>query len=210
VTTLAALVFLLPGLVLTIALTELATRNLISGTGRFTWAFLLFLQLGFGVALGRRVDLLLPAGPGAVPPMVLPTWATFPALVVITLTLAVLFKARLKDAGWILLAGALSYGGGRLGAGLLGPELGAFLGALALGLGSNLFARVFRRPSVITTIPGVMLLVPGSIGFRSLESLLARDVVAGIGTAFNVVMVGVALAAGLLFANSLIAPRKIL
>ena len=51
VTTLASLVFLLPGLTLTVAMIELATKNLISGTSRFMGALLVFLQLAFGVAL---------------------------------------------------------------------------------------------------------------------------------------------------------------
>jgi uncharacterized membrane protein YjjB (DUF3815 family) len=59
-------------------------------------------------------------------------------------------------------------------------------------------------------IPGMMLLVPGSIGYRSLESLMERDVVAGIGTAFSMALVAVAIVAGLLLANSLVPPRRIL
>lgn len=55
-----------------------------------------------------------------------------------------------------------------------------------------------------------MVLVPGSIGFRSMESLLARDVLAGVDTAFSMLMVAVALVAGLLFANALVQPRKAL
>jgi len=130
--------------------------------------------------------------------------------VVITLSLAVLFKARLRDAGWILGASVLAWGGGRLGGIWLGPELGAFLGALALGVGSNLFARGLDRPSLVTIVPGVMLLVPGSIGFRSLESMMAQDVVAGLETAFTMIIVLVGLSAGILLANSLVPPRRVL
>jgi uncharacterized membrane protein YjjB (DUF3815 family) len=59
-------------------------------------------------------------------------------------------------------------------------------------------------------VPGLMLLVPGSVGFRSLASLLERDVVAGVDTAFSMLMVAVALVAGLLSANALVPPRKVL
>lgn len=210
ITTLAALVFLLPGLTLTVAMIELATRNLISGTSRFTGAMLVLMQLGFGVALGRHVDKLLPAAPPPLPILPLPAWTTVPTLVVITLALAVLFRARLRDGFWILLAAVLAYGGGRLGASWLGPELGAFVGAFALGVSSNLFARLFDRPSLVIIVPGVMLLVPGSIGFRSLESMMAQDVVAGLTTAFSMVFVLVGLAAGLLLANTVVPPRRVL
>jgi uncharacterized membrane protein YjjP (DUF1212 family) len=210
VTTLASLVFLLPGLTLTVAMIELATKNLISGTSRFMGALLVFLQLAFGVALGRRLDLILPPAPPVLPLASLPAWTTIPAMALITFALAVLFKARLRDGIWVLMASVLAYAGGRLGARGLGPELGAFVGALALGVGSNLFARALNRPSLITIVPGVMLLVPGSIGFRSFESMMAQDVVAGLSTAFSMIVVLVGLAAGLLLANSVVAPRRVL
>ncbi|MGI5865511.1 MAG: threonine/serine exporter family protein, partial [Myxococcales bacterium] len=96
-TTLASLVFLLPGLTLTLAMTELATRNLVSGTSRLTWAAVVFLLLAFGVALGHRIDLILPPAPAAVALPCLPDWTLVPTLVVITLALAVLFRARLSE-----------------------------------------------------------------------------------------------------------------
>ena len=54
ITTLAGLVVLLPGLMVTTAVRELATNNLISGTARLTGAALIFFEMGFGVALGSR------------------------------------------------------------------------------------------------------------------------------------------------------------
>jgi uncharacterized membrane protein YjjB (DUF3815 family) len=46
-----------------------------------------------------------------------------------------------------------------------------------------------------------LLLVPGSIGFRSLSSLLDREVVTGMETAFTMVLIAAGLVAGLLLAN---------
>jgi uncharacterized membrane protein YjjB (DUF3815 family) len=126
------------------------------------------------------------------------------------LAVTVLFRARPADIGWVVAAGALAFGGARLGARGLGPELGAFVGSLLLGIASNVLARLRNRPAVVTIVPGMMLLVPGSLGFRSLESLLARDVVAGVGTAFSMLLVAVAIAAGLLFANALAPSRRVL
>ncbi|RKH55100.1 threonine/serine ThrE exporter family protein [Corallococcus aberystwythensis] len=210
VATLAGLIVLLPGLTLTIAVNEVATRNLISGTSRLTHAALVFLQLGFGAALGSRVSTLLPPVPTPPLPTVMPPGAAVVALVVAGFAIAVLFRARPRDWGWIALAGAAAFMGARLGALLLGPQLGAFAGALLLGMGSNALARLRNRPAVTTVVPGLMLLVPGSVGFRSLASLLERDVVAGVDTAFSMLMVAVALAAGLLSANAIMPSRKVL
>jgi len=210
VATLAGLIVLLPGLSLTVAINELATRHLISGTSRFTGAALVFLQLGFGVALGSRLAGLLPPPPPLPLPPSLPGWTQGVALVLATLAVGVLFRARPRDWGWIAAACTFAFVGARLGALLLGAQLGAFVGALLLGIASNALARLRNRPSVTTVVPGLMLLVPGSVGFRSLSSLLERDVVAGVDTAFNMLMVAVALAAGLLSANALVPSRKVL
>ncbi|MBZ4422234.1 threonine/serine exporter ThrE family protein [Myxococcus sp. RHSTA-1-4] len=210
VATLAGLIVLLPGLSLTVALNELATRHLISGTSRLTAAALVFLQLGFGVALGSRVSTLLPPPPLTPLPPVLPGWTQPVSLAVATFAVGVLFRARPRDWGWMAGACTFAFAGARLGALLLGAQLGAFVGALLLGIASNALARLRNRPSVITVVPGLMLLVPGSVGFRSLSSLLERDVVAGVDTAFSMLMVAVALVAGLLSANALVPSRKVL
>jgi uncharacterized membrane protein YjjB (DUF3815 family) len=55
-----------------------------------------------------------------------------------------------------------------------------------------------------------MLLVPGSIGFRSLLSLLERNVLSGVETAFQMVMAGVSLVTGLLLANWILPPKRAL
>ena len=210
VSTLSGLIVLLPGLGLTVAINELTTRHLISGSSRLIGAALIFLQLAFGVALGGRLAGFLPPAPPLLGPTPLPFWADLVALAVVSLAVTVLFRARPQDAGWIIAAGALAFGGARVGAQGLGPELGAFVGALLLGMASNALARLRNRPSVVTIVPGMMLLVPGSLGFRSLESLLARDVLAGVDTAFSMLMVAVAIAAGLLFANALVPSRRVL
>ncbi|HEY3446399.1 MAG TPA: threonine/serine exporter family protein [Myxococcales bacterium] len=209
VATLAALVYLLPGLALTQAMIELSTRNLIAGTSRFSGAMMVFLLLGFGVALGRRMDVVLPPAPASVPIAALPGWSIVPALLVVTLALAVLFRARREDFLWILLAAVVAAAGARIGAAWLGPELGAFLGALALGVVSNGIARLRRSPTIITVVPGIMVLVPGSVGYRSIESMLAQDVVNGLATAFSMVFVLVGLATGLVLANAFVTPRRI-
>ena len=88
------------------------------------------------------------------------------------------------------MAGALGIAGSRAGAAAFGPELGAFVGALTVGVASNLYAYLLHRPASVTLVPGILLLVPGAIGFRSLSSLLDREVVTGVETAFTMVLIG--------------------
>jgi uncharacterized membrane protein YjjB (DUF3815 family) len=55
-------------------------------------------------------------------------------------------------------------------------------------------------------VPAMLLLVPGSIGFLSLNALMERQALAGIQTAFSMMLTAVALVAGLLIAG-VIAPE---
>ena len=93
---------------------------------------------------------------------------------------------------------------------LLGPELGAFVGACSVGLASNIFSRVTNAPASIPLVPGIIMMVPGAIGFRSISALLENDVLSGIQTAFSAVMVGISLVAGLLLSSAVFPSRKIL
>jgi len=101
----------------------------------------------------------------------------------------------------IVLACALAYITSRFAGATMGEELGAFLGAFLVSALSNLAARYFRRSAMVTQVPGLLILVPGSIGFRSMTSLLGPEVEAGIATAFRLGLIGISLAAGILAGN---------
>lgn len=210
VVTLAGLIVLVPGFTLTTAMTELATRNLVSGSSRLAATLVMFFTIGFGVTLGQRLaEIAFGVLPTAVP-VPLPAWSIGVALVLAAAAFTILFKARPQDLGWIILASLLAYTGSRMGARWLGPELGALVGAILVGAGGNLHARCLRRPAAVTQVPGLMLLVPGSIGFRSVNALMEQDVMSGVQAAFAMVLVATGLAVGLLVANVLVPPRRAL
>ena len=209
IATLAGLIVLIPGLTLTTAIAELAHSHLSAGTARMAAAFMTFIAIGFGVALGARVAALLVGPAQVVTPGTLPAVATWAALGASAVAFAILLRAEWRDLGWIVLAGAVAFVGTRIGSSLLGPELGVFLGALAVGLGSNLFNRRTLRPAAVTLVPGLLVLVPGSIGFRSVSALLESRVVAGIDTAFGMMLTAVSLVAGLLTAAAIYPERRL-
>lgn len=207
VVTLAGVIVLVPGLTLTTAVTELATRNLAAGTARVMGALTIFVSIGFGVAIGQRLGASVFGEAGA-RPLELGVWAEWAALVVAPFALAVLFQASPRDVVVILPAGVVGFLGARLGAAWLGPELGVCVGAFAVGLASNVYARIADRPSAVPSVPGIMLLVPGSLGFRSVTSFVEAQSLAGVQAAFSMVLVAVSLVAGLLLANAAVAPRR--
>lgn len=208
IATLAGIIALIPGLTLTTAMTELSTRHLASGTARLTGAVVLFVAIAFGVALGGKVAALGLGAPQIAEPAPLAGWTEWLALLVAPLSLMVLLRAAPRDALWILAAGALAFLGGRAGAHALGPELGSFAGAFTAGLAANAYALRLGRPAAVALVPAILLLVPGSVGFRSLVSLLDREVVLGVETAFRTVLMLSALVAGLLLANIVLPARR--
>lgn len=208
--TIASLIVLLPGMALTTAMIELATRNLIAGTARLMSAIIVLLQLVVGVALGEHVA-------GAVSrvyqtvPIALPEWTNWLAITTASVSIAVVVRAQTRAFFYILLACFVGYIGTRAGTEWFGQDmatLGVLVGAVALGVFGNGFARLRQRPAQVVVVPAVLLLVPGSMGFRGMTSLLDRDTLTGVETVFGMFVVALALGAGLLVANALVSPRR--
>ncbi len=210
IATLAGIIVLVPGLTLTIAMNELAHRHLVSGTARLTGALITFLQIGLGGATGWAIAEALFGRQPPVEPLPLPEWWFLIAAPVAAASFTVLFRARPGDYPWILLGCAVAFQVARHAGAALGPELGAALGAWVLGCLSNLLARWRGKPASITLVPGLLILVPGSFGFRSLEALVRHDVLAGVETGFSMVLIAISLVTGLFLSNLTVAPRRLL
>ena len=95
---------------------------------------------------------------------------------------------------------------GRLATRAFGSEPGVLAGALVAAASSNLIARRRGTSPATTLIPAILLLVPGSVGFRSLTMLMNRDVLSGVEAAFRTISMVGALVAGLLTAGVLVPP----
>lgn len=206
--TIAGLISLMPGLALTTALTELTTRHLAAGATRLAGVMTVFLTLGLGVALGHQAADLLPHLAEARHPARLAPWTEWLALGVAPLAAAVHLGSMPKQIKWIFISGVLAWLTARWGGRALGPEMGAFLATLLLGGLANLYSRWLDRPASVLVVPGIMMLVPGSVGFRSVAWLLQQDVVHGLKTAVDMAVIAVALVGGLLFANVIVPPRR--
>lgn len=206
---LSSVLVLLPGFTLTIATMELATANLVSGTSRLVGGLSTLVQLGFGVALGHRVAELLPELSAAAPEPG-PEWLVLAAHALAALAFTILLRAAPRDIPAIVLGAAVSVAGARLGRAWLGPEIGAFLGATCIGLVAHVYARMEDRPVLLLLTPGILMMVPGSVGFLSVSSMLAADVVSALEIAFRMVLILTSLAAGVLVATVAVPPRRAL
>jgi uncharacterized membrane protein YjjB (DUF3815 family) len=202
--TLAALIVLLPGYTVTVAMNELAAGHLSSGTARLGGVLSTLSLLACGAAIGSvAARALFPGGPedpgpAASTPTVLTAAA---ALGVAPLAFKVLFQARHRDTPWILATSVLAYLGARLGTHWAGPILGASCGSFLLGAASNVLARTRALPAAITSVPGLLVLVPGSIGFRGVASIFELDASTGLDLVLRMLATAVALVCGLLLAT---------
>jgi uncharacterized membrane protein YjjB (DUF3815 family) len=140
----------------------------------------------------------------------LPDWATWLALALTPGCFAILFCARYPQWPIIYATALAGYGVHALTNAKFGSEVGAFAGALTVGCISNLYARIRDRPALIPSTPGMIILVPGSLGYRALTALLESQTMTGLEFAFDTILVAFSLAGGLLAASAIIPPKRIL
>ena len=141
VTLLAGIIVLIPGLTLTIAMVELSTRNLVSGTARMMSALVVFLQMIFGVALSEKLVTTL-MGPLAIQDKLAPMPIGFllAALFLGIFAVALLFKAHARDYFYIGLTAVAAFLVTNALSTNSGPAVAAAAGGLVAGLIANTFS----------------------------------------------------------------------
>lgn len=198
----ATLLWYFPGMTMTIAMTELASGHWIAGSSRMIAGTTTLLLLIFGVAIGMRLAGLFLDTPVvfselAVPP--LPGWAYYAGILALGLSITILFSGRRNHLGWILIGCAISAAGGQVGLLIFGAAMGPFLGALAASLCSGVLERISFGPAYFVMLwPAYFMMVPGSMGFRSLASLLNENLETSVAQAFDMAMIMVSIAMGVM------------
>jgi len=212
----AALIVLMPGLSLTTAVSELASQQLVTGTARFAGAMTVLLKLTFGSVAASQLMLAAGWTPLAGTPESLPRQVEIVATIAAALSFAVLFRAQRRDVLLVMGSAILGYVLTRVGSTWFGSVAsGTFAGAvffssLTMAALANVYGRVWNRPSALVRVPGIMLLVPGSVGFRALAFVMEKDYTLGFDTLVAVLSALLALVAGLLFGSLLVPPRRYL
>ncbi len=204
----SGLIVLLPGLGMTVAMMELATQNLVSGTARFMGSMITLLKITFGVALGVKACALFKIEPIAIEVSKTSLPLFYMAIIFAALAFTIKFRISIKDYFWVLLSALVSVGSAKFGREVFGPEIGAFVGGTAVSALSNLFARVFNRPASLLLLPGIIILVPGSVGYKTFTLFFNHNVLGAMSTGFTTIMIAISLVAGVFFGNILINPRR--
>jgi uncharacterized membrane protein YjjP (DUF1212 family) len=205
-----AMCLLVPAMVLTTGIHELANDALESGTTRVAYGILRFLMIAFGIVAATKLWTL--AAP--LPPLVTSTPFPWPvALALVTLggaALTVVLQGRARDLPWIAGAALIAYGTHQLTILLFGGHGSLFLAALVLGIAAGLQARLPGHVPGTMLIPGLLQLAPGFAGIEDILSVLGRGHHAATpGPFFNVFLNALQLVTGLLVAELLLGlPRE--
>ncbi len=208
---LSSIIIFIPGLALTVALTEISARHLISGSSRLVDASMLMVKLFFGSASGMAVAAFFFNRSAAISTVLpqLPDWKLWPALVGLSLGLGVAFNMPHRKILWGLLSGLIAFGAARAGETWFGMYAGMFIGALSVGLFSSIYARITSGPGSILMIQGIVLLVPGSRTYIILNHWVSgADSLPAVGGGSQALMVFVSLIAGLLCSNAILPTQK--
>lgn len=202
----AGIVQLLPGYSLTTALSELANRNLVSGTARLGGVFVTLLSLACGFALGAGVtgNAVLNG------PTVGGGYTTVTSFVLaaglMALGIAFILHARYRDVGWIvgtcIATVALAHWFPALGITQASP----FATAFVIGLATNLVAPYLRIPQAVVLVPGLLVLVPGSLSYQSLLYVFQSDTTDAVSLAIRALLAAILIVAGFLVSQLLAPP----
>jgi uncharacterized membrane protein YjjP (DUF1212 family) len=177
-----ALFVVLPGDTLSAGAGELLAGRITSGTGRLVWSFLILAQMVVGIVAAAEV-----AGVGAAALTEQEVPAELPFLVVLlgwipfTAGLALVFRARAADLGWVL--------GGVMGTFLaqqavtraVGEVTGTLVAGSLLGAYATWVSRSGRRPPrLVVVLGGFFVLTVGALGLRGVTALVGGQPVTGV------------------------------
>jgi uncharacterized membrane protein YjjP (DUF1212 family) len=200
---LSGIVLILPGFTTTIALSELATMNLLSGSGRLAGAFILTVMMGAGVAIGTKIgDATFPNIVAGVTTPV-PLWVFWVSVVTLGFSFLGVLQAPLSSAFVSSGACLLACGVSMIAGANMGGIAAAFLTAFAVSFAGHVYHKFTDKPAMLVQVPGLLTLVPGSVGFRGLNALIEQNFLEGIRITTDMILTATALAVGTLLANGI-------
>jgi len=207
---LPALAYFLPGATLTTGMFELAYGEIISGSSRVIYGTAILLLILFGVLIGIQVT-------GFQEPEFFITnttnglgwWAPYLGVLMFTIGMYLFMSIKNKDLPWVLLIVYVAFFGQTIGNHLLGGFFGAFLGSLLMAISGTVVERQeHRTPSFISIMPAFWILVPGSLSFLSLATLVNQNYLTALNYSVVVAMTIVAISLGLLIGAVATEPLK--
>lgn len=176
------LVSFLPGAMLTLGMVELAYGDMVSGSSRLTTGFVQLVLLVFGLATGAILVGYRPENLSDVSnPIDVAAWASWmPWAGVLLFGVGAFFhfSAPRNSLGWMLVVLLVVFAIQRTTAEALGSAAGSgfFAMLLVTPLGYLIQLKFKGPPAIVTFLPSFWLIVPGTVGLRSVTLMLSdRD-----------------------------------
>jgi uncharacterized membrane protein YjjP (DUF1212 family) len=192
------IVTFIPGSVLTVAVGELTYGDLVAGSSRLIYGFVLFIQLALGIvaaslAVGLPSGVALHINTGH-PPGVSP-WV---GAVLLGVGFFLLYCGPRGALLWLELVLLVAYSGQVIGGALFGGILSGLVGALLM-TPTAYIVQTFpgAPPAAVTFLPSFWLLIPGSVGLIGLTQFVGTNASTAIGMEGFVATI-IAISAGVL------------
>jgi uncharacterized membrane protein YjjB (DUF3815 family) len=198
--TVCALTIYIPGFGLTIAPREIILGDTLSGIIYFTNALFVSVKLLLGTLLGLGLaHYLFPVAvteplPGVNPIVI---WAFIPLLLVSN---GILFGVP-RDNLWLVIVCGVLVWAGVVAGNTFGFWQGTFFGAIILAFFARIAARRFSMPLSTVLLPGILMLLPGYTFIRALYMFNANQIVAGISTGVQMIVIIFAIICGVLIGD---------
>jgi uncharacterized membrane protein YjjP (DUF1212 family) len=200
----APLATLLPGGLLTTAVLELSSGQIVSGVGRFASGMLQLALLAIGIVAGAQLV--------GVPPSSITQPVNDPVGVVMAWTGVAVFGtgvylfhgSRRSSLPWMMVVLYAAYAGQVVGGVFFGGVLSAFFGALAMTPAAILASRPSSGPPMLVSfLPGFWLLVPGALGLVGVTKFLGGQQLAGIDVLVTTLATMLGIALGILLGTAI-------
>lgn len=174
---LAGVVVLLPGLLLTQAIMELASRNIVSGSVRMFYALMYAFFLGFGLSLGAELWIFVSRDHSQPSEDVckhgVDHWWFFLIFPAVSTSINIVFNAHPCQWLGMTLVTAVGYTVSYFMT--AGPQVTPAIAAFAVGIAGQAYGRITGNLSYVPLLSGVLLLVPGSVGVRGVLAFIGTD-----------------------------------
>lgn len=208
--TLSSIVSLLPGLSLTIAIREIETECIATGTIRFINSCLIAFKLGFAIAIGSYIPIWVKNKPEMVPcDNALSHWWYFLFFPLISMTFNVSLDSNFKQWIGMSLTAFVGFISSYICNLMNVPsEIVPSISAFFVATLANLISRYSTIPGVIFIFPGILFLVPGSIAVKSILNFFSKDLIGGIEIGFSMILVALSITIGTIVANIFVTPKK--
>ncbi|KAF9084649.1 hypothetical protein BGX23_010342 [Mortierella sp. AD031] len=206
---LAGVVVLLPGLLLTQAIMELASRNIVSGSVRMFYALMYAFFLGFGLTLGAELWTFVSGDDAKPAPDVckhgVDHWWFFLVFLAVSTSINIVFNAHPRQWPGMTIVTAVGFTVSYFMT--AGPQVTPAVSAFAVGIAGQAYGRITGNLSYVPLLSGVLLLVPGSVGVRGVLAIIGTsggsDPTEGFQFALSMVNISVSITLGV-FCSALV------